>query len=324
MLTFVPLLWIAVSGADAASQQTLSQESNVRLLPRPKSGAITRRLNIFESFARSADQQGDALQLSADVVKPDQDSLDSDDEKSVNEILQHSLVELKEIIDAAKTHLISTESVESLIVFQSLLKMLSIPEQFVSDSPSSWQRYRYLSESIRNLKCSVTDLCREFDSNFKCDQQGHLIWIRLEGMRPFHHLNLLMIPNTVEALKIERCGLTSISAWADLKGKSLKTLRIYESKAGCLKLNLDGLQGTLDHLPLEQLSVGTEQVREYFGLRTLSPSDSAMPQIEKWMKASTLVNLKIAPRHSRHNRGGTRVIFGRDSIIFLSRNGTPL
>ena len=311
MLTFVPLLWIIVFGADAASHQSLPKKSKVRTLPCPEPPAMTRRLKIFESFAKSKDQRAGDLQVSPEVVKPDQDCFGLDGEQSVNELLQHSLVEWREIIDAAKTHLISTEAVESMIVFQSLLKMLSIPREFESDSPSPWQNY--LIASISNLKCSVKDLCHEFSSNFKCDHEGRLKLIAICGMGPFDHLNLLMIPNTVERIIIERCGLASISAWSDLKGKSLKSLRIYVSEAGNLKLNLDGLQGTLDYLPLEYLTLGGWQVSEYFGLETLSLSDPALPQIGKWMRASTLVNLRIESRNSRRAlRRRRRINFYRE------------
>ena len=313
MLTFVPLLWIAVSGTDATILQCLPRKTNVPSLPRPGSPAMTRRLNIFESFAKSADQRGDALQLSADVVKPDQGSLDSDDEKSVNEILQRSLVELRVIIDAAKSHLIFTESVESLIVFQSLLRLLSIPRE--CDSPSRWQNY--LIASIRNLKCSVKDLCHEFSSNFKCDHEGRLKLIAICGMGPFDHLNLLMIPSTVEKLSMQRCGLTSISAWSDLKGKSLKSLRIYESQVGNLKLNLDGLQATLDYLPLENLTVGKYQISEYFGLQTFDRwPHSGLSKIGKWMKCSTLLNLRAATSLCRSQAGR------RQKCFCFCRDGT--
>ena len=322
MLTFALLLWIAVSGVDAASHQSLPKESSVQSTPLPECRAMARRLKIFESFTKSTDQRDDDLPLSAKVVELDQDyfhSGSSDDEQSVNELLQHSLVELREIIDATKTHVIPTESIESLIVFQSLLKMLSIPRQFESDSPSPWQNY--LIASIRNLKCSVMDLCHEFSSNFKCDHEGRLKLIVIYGMGPFDHLNLLMIPNTVKGLSMERCGLTSISPWSDLKGKSLKSLRIYVSDAGNLKLNLDGLQGTLDHLPLENLTVGKYQISEYFGLQTLDRwPDSALSKIGKWMRCSTLLNLRavMSLRNVRDRRQTGR----RQKCLCFCRDGT--
>ena len=107
-----------------------------------------------------------------------------------------------------------------------------------------------------------------------------------------------MIPKTVTKLTLNGCGLTSVSAWSDLKGKSLESLRIYEPLD--LKLNLDGLRGTLNELPLEHLLVGRCQVSEYFGLQTYSPSDLALPEISKWIRASTLVSLRIESRDSRH------------------------
>ena len=276
-------------GVDAASQKSPSKESSVYSRPRPESQAITGRLKIFETFAKSTDQRDDYVQSSPEVVKPDQDCFGLDDQKSVNELLQHSLVELREMIDATKTHVISTESIESLIVFQSLLQMLSMPEQVVSDSPSPWQNY--LSDSIKNLKCSVMDLCREFPSHFKCDKEGHLNLIVLDRKGPFRHLNLLMIPNTVEKLSMERCGLASISAWSDLKGKSLKSLRIYEPRI--LNLNLDGLQWALDYLPLEHLSVGRPQISVYFGVQKFDSSDPAFRSIGRWTRLSTLEVLRI-------------------------------
>ena len=286
MLTFAPLLWIAVSGGDAASQQ-----SNVQSLSGSESQAITRRLKIFESFAKSTDQRDDDPQVSAANVMLNQDCLGSDDDKTVNEILHDSLVEL----EGDYRHLIPTKFVESLIVFQSLLKMLSMdyPEQ--SGSPLPWQQY--LSESIRNLKCSVTDLCHEFGSHFKCDDEGHLIALILYGMAErFDHFDLLMIPNTVKMIEMKRTTLKTISEWEDLRGKSLKTLRIHENGVSNLKLNLDGLQGTLDYLPLEHLTVGRGEISDYFGLQTVSLLDPALSRIGEWMSSSTLISLRIEKR----------------------------
>ena len=209
------------------------------------------------------------------------------------------MVELTDFIEGMRTSVIPNESAESLIVFQSLSRMLSNPQQTEStalDSQLPWQKY--LAQSIRDLKCSVRDLCHEFGSNFKCDPEGHLNIIILNRMGPFAHLNLAMIPKTVVKLTLSKCGLTSVSAWSDLKGKSLESLRIYEPLV--LKLNLDGLRGTLNELPLEHLFVGRCQVSEYFGLQTYSPSDPALPEIKKWMRASTLVNLTIESRDSRN------------------------
>ena len=322
MLAFAPLVWITVRGVDAASLQSLFNESSIQSTPFPESQRMTRRLNIFESFAKSEDQRQSHNQSSVEAAEPPRDSFDSDDDKTVNEILRQSLVELTEIIETMTTHLIPTDSIESLIVFQSLLKMLSIPKPSASDYPFSWQKY--LSESIRNLNCSVTDLCRRFKMNFKCNQNGQLNVIILYKVEPPLHLNLLMIPRTVERLSIERCGLTSISAWSDLRGKSLKSLRIHESEAGNLKLNLDGLQGTLDYLPLETLSVRKSQISEHFGLPTFGGwPDSAFSQIGEWMRCSTLLYLREVSRisnakDSRHpSRGRKCISFCRDGTWML-------
>ena len=271
--------------------------------PLPEARVRTRRLIIFESFAKSDDQRDGDFQSPSKATELHQDS----DDQTVNENLKHSLVELAEIIEGMKTPVILNESAKSLIVFQSLSRMLSIHDPKQSGILLPWQKY--LSESIRNLKCSVKDLCEEFNWNFKCNQEGHLRVIVLRGKGPFTHLNLRMIPNTVERFSTESCGLTSISAWSDLKGKSLKSLRIYESETGNLRLNLDGLQGTLDDLPLENLTVGRWQVSAYFGLPTLaldSLSDSVLTEIGEWMRPSTLVNLRIVPRDSRHTNNQNR------------------
>ena len=310
MLKFAALLWITVFRVDAASHQSLSKESSMRSLP-PESQLRTRRLTIFESFAKSDDQRDDDLQSPPEATELHQDSNNSDDDKTVNENLKQSLVELTEIVEGMKTPVIPNESAKSLIVFQSLSRMLSNAYRKQSGSPSPWPKD--LSECIRNLKCSVKDLCEEFNWNFKCNQEGHLSVIVLRGNGPFAHLNLRMIPNTVERFSMKSCGLTSISAWSELKGKSLKSLRINEY----FKLNLDGLQGTLDDLPLVQLSVGRWQVSEYFGLQTQSVdalSDSALTKIGEWMRSSTLVNLRIVSRNSRHtnNRNRRNICFCRN------------
>ena len=316
MLTFAPLLCITVLGADAASHQSISKGSNVQSTPLPASPRMTRRLKIFESFAKSDEERESHWQSSVEFAEPQGDCFYLDDDKTVNEILRHSLVELTEIIDAAKIHVIPMEScpesIESLIVFQSLLKMLSIPKQFASDllAPSPWQKY--LEESIRNLKCSVIDLSHKFGSNFKCDEQGRLVAIALCTMKPLEHLNLLMIPNTVEMLSLRRAQLSSISAWSDLRGKSLKSLRIYGKRNWNLKLNLDGLKGNLDDLSLEDLTVGRAQISEYFGLQSFSLFEYGLPLIREWMRSSTLLNLRIYQRSTNRQR----------SCTCISRDGT--
>ena len=210
------------------------------------------------------------------------------------------------------TPVVLCESAESLIVFQSLSKMLSNHYPKQSDPLSSWQKY--VDESIRNLKCSVKDLCHEFvsnDANFKCDHEGHLTMIGLHRMvGRYEHLNLLMIPNTVKKIKMERTNLKTISEWADLRGKSLKQMRIYGSEISNFKLNLDGLQGALDHLPLKHLSVERRSVSEYFGLQSLSSSEIALPRVAEWVTNSTLLSLRIEARNNKRrnicfNRDGT-------------------
>ena len=238
-----------ISAVDDAYLQSVSQEPSVRSRTTISGSPVTRRLRIFESFAKSEDPTQDDYPL---PIGSDQVILASDDDPTINEILDESLVELRGIIEAL-TPVTGFQSTESLIVFHSLLGMFSSRHPVQFHSPLPWQTY--LSQSITNLRCSVTDLCREFGSNFKCDQEGHLRVILLNGKGPFDHLNLLMIPNTVEILSMERCGLTSISAWSDLKDKSLQSLRIYETGTSNLKLNLDGLQGTLDYLPLRDITV---------------------------------------------------------------------
>ena len=294
LLKFAPLLLITVSAVENGGDQSPPKTTEVQQNPIPGS-RVTSRLDIYKSLAQLHHQPRENFQPS---IRSDQCILAPEDGETVNESLQHSLVEVREIIDGPIKHVISAESIESLIVFQSLLKMLSNPEQSASsnlDSQLPWREY--LSESIRNLKCSVRDLCHEFGSHFKCDQEGHLNTIRLNRMGPFDHWNLLMIPNTVENIEMRRCGLTSISAWSDLKGKSLKSLRIYEPRI--LNFNLDGLQGTLDDLPLEDLTVGRSQLSEYFGVQRVSLSDSALPKIGEWMRSSTLVRLRIVASISR-------------------------
>ena len=278
MLKSAPLLWFTISAIDAASVESASKESSVQSTSVHESRRMTRRLNIFESFAKSEDQRDEDSQLLEETVNPD--------DQTVNEILQQSLVELTEIIESSHLH----------FVFQSLLKMLSncAPEQ--SDTPLpplpyAWQHY--MRECIRNLKYSVKDLRHRFGANFKFDHQGHLKVINLfQTGSPRKHFNLLMIPNTVEEMKMRHCQIHTISDWADLKGKAVKSLCILEGKH--LKLNLDGLQGTFNHLPLEHLIVGSCQISEYFGVRNNpSPYPATFKRIGEWMKTSTLLSLRV-------------------------------
>ena len=312
MLTFAPLLWIAVLGVDAASHQSLSKESSTQCPLLPTARVRTRRLIIFESFAKSDGQRNDDIQ--SEVADFHRDYFDSDDDQTTNEHLKHSLLELTEIIEGMmRTPVIPCESAESLIVFQSLARMLSNRYPKQSDPLSSWRWQRYLRESVRNLKCSVKDLCHEhrnFKCDFKCDHKGHLTMIRLYGMvSRYDHLNLLMIPNPVEKIKIERTRIQTISNWKDLRGKSLKEVNIYGSESLNVKLNLDGLQGPLDHLPLKYLSVEIRSVAEYFGIQSLFPPENiTLPRIARWVRNSTLLTLRIEAR----DRKRRSICFQRD------------
>ena len=309
MVTFVASLRITAFGVmsfvGAAAHHSLSKESSLQSPPLREPRAMTERLNIFESFAKSEDQRHGHLQLSVDSVEPDQDCFGSDDGKTVNEILQDSLVEL----ERDYRQLIPTEFIESLIVFQSLLKMLSMRYPGPPASPLPWQTY--LSESIRTLRCLVMDLCHEFGSHFKCDDEGHLNAITLNEMAGrFDHFDLLLIPNTVKMIEMKRTKLKTISEWEDLRGKSLKTLRIHENGVSNLKLNLDGLQGALDYLPLEHLTVGRSEVSDYFGLQTVSLHDPALSRIGEWMSSSTLMSLRIETQRNHKRK------------VYLQRDGT--
>ena len=296
MLTFAPLLFIAASILDlgGASYQsakahkefdTIAQSSSVS-----KYREVTRRLKIFESITNSEDQREDDSSVS---IEYEQGISALDDDQTVNEILYHSLVELTAILRTLETndpskamripvHVISVQS--SLMVFQSLLNMLSNLQN--PCSPTPWQEY--LTESISKHQCSVMYLCRRYPSIFKCNEQGHLEVIKLNRKAPFDHLNLLMIPNTVSLLSLRNIKLRTISEWTDLKGKLLKTLQLDFNYN--LQLNLDGLTGGLNHLPLEHLTVSSRSITNYFGERDWK---RALSKIGNWMRTSTLISLKL-------------------------------
>ena len=307
MLTFAPMLFFAVfiADVDGASYQYPPKlkefNTKVQSSSASRSQEATRRLKIFESITKSEDQRNDDSSVS---IEYEQGLSASDDDQTVDKILQDSLVELTEILRTLETndpskamripvHLIPVQS--SLMVFQSLLMMLSNAKE--SRSPAPWQQY--LIESISNQQCSVLDLCKEFQQNFKCDGQGHLEIIILNARGSFDHLNLLMIPNTVTKLFLGRTKLKTISEWINLKGKSLKVLRVDGNFD--LKVNLDGLTGELNHLPLEQLSISTLSIRNYFGEFDWQ---RALPKIGNWMRASTLTTLRIRGRVKRSTGWG--------------------
>ena len=162
MLTFMPLLCIAVSVRDlgGAPDQLLSPKECREFEVNMRS---TRRLNIFESITQTENEQNGDFPVS---IGYEEGCSVSDDDKTVNELLQHSLVKLTEIIrklelnDLSKAMRVPVSLVpvqSSLMVFQSLLRMLSNPQE--SRSPTSWQQY--LIKSISNEQCSVLDLCKE-------------------------------------------------------------------------------------------------------------------------------------------------------------------
>ena len=274
--------------------------------------AESRRLNIFDSITGLVDQRQGDIQVS---IENEHDTFSAENDKTVNAILQDSLVDLTdflrtlEIDDPSKAMRIPVRVVlvqSSLTVFQSLFKMLSNPKE--SRSPTPWQQY--LRESINNQQCSVKDLCDEFHQNFKCDEEGRLGAIMLDYRHPFDHLNLLMIPNTVKILFLRRTKLKTISEWTDLKGKSLK--RLYLDKNYGLKLNFDGLSRELNHLPLKHMSVSTRPIINYFGEENWW---RACPQIGNWMKTSMLTSLQI--RGTLKGTPYCGVVFACDgSLIF--------
>ena len=298
MLTFAPLLFIAASvvDLDASSYQSPKEckefGTSVRSSSVSRSRQVTQRLKIFESITKSEDQRNEDSSVS---IEYEQGIFAPDDDQTVNEILRHSLVELTEILrkldsnDPSKAmiiplHVIPMHSPESLVVFQSLLMMLTNSKE--SGSLMPWQQY--LEESISKQQCSVMGLHRAFEKNFKCDQEGHLTVIGLDGKGPYDHLDLLMIPNTVSKVLLRNTKLKTISGWTDLKGKSLKTLCLDANFD--LKLNLDGFNGELNHLPLKHMTVSTRSITNYFGE---ADGKRAFAKIGNWMRTSTLTSLRL-------------------------------
>ena len=271
MLTFAPLLCIVVSVVQSA----------------PIS-----RLNIFKSITKFTYHRHGDFPISVGL---EEGTSIPEDDKTVNEILEHSLVELTEIIrtlesnDPSKAMRVPVHPVlsqSSLGVFQCLLMMLPMPMESHSSTP--WQQY--LRESIRKHQCSVMELCQEYPSIFKCDYKGQLEIVILNGRGSFDHLNLLMIPNTVTILSLRSTKLKSISEWTDLNGKSLITLHLDENPD--LRLNFDGLRGELSYLPLDHLTVSSRSTAKYFG----GDWRRARSQIGEWMKTSTLATLRVGRR----------------------------
>ena len=311
MLAFAPLLLLVVSirDLDSASYQSPKEYKEFDASVQPpfisRSGEVIRRLEIFESITKSDDPQYHDLPMPFGYKE---DSPAQGDEETIAEILQYSLVELTDTLQKLKLddppkamrvplHVIPMQTSESLMVFQSLLEMLSNPKE--SRPPTQWQQY--LMESISNQQCSVMELCREFQQNFKCDQDGRLMVVLLDSKGPFSHLNLLMIPNTVEILSLRSMKLKTISEWIDLKAKSLKVLRVDGNAA--LELNLDGLTGDLNYLRLEYLSISTRSISKYIGA---ADWQRALPKIGEWMKTSTLNSLRLRHRIKTGNQRGTR------------------
>ena len=265
-MLFVPLLFVMTCAFGTVFHQSPQKDTVMQRFLISESG-VSRRLNIFESFAKSEGEPRDDSRIPTSLGF-DPEIIALSENETVNEILEHSLTELTRTIGIMQ------------LVFESLSRMLSIPLH----SPSSLS----------------LDLYHKLNLDVHCNQEGHLTVIGLNRVGQFDHsLNLLMIPSTVEKVSMQRCGLTAISAWSDLKGKSLKSLRIYESDRLNLKLNLDGLKGTLDYLPLEHLSVGRNQISDYFGLQKFSSSDPAFHRIGTWMRKSTLNVLRIQTMKGR-------------------------
>ena len=310
MLTFAALLWITVAAVDldGAFRQSpkdyKAATESVQSTIISKSPVVMRRMNALESITKSQDQRDDDFPVSIGYKEA---SPEPESGESVNDILQHSLIELTDTLRTLETNdpfkatrtplqRIAMQIPESLMAFQSLLEMLSNSKE--SRSPTQWQRY--LSESIRRQQCSEMDLCREFKQHFKCDD-GRLVAIMLDHKGSFDHLNLRMIPNTVKVLYLSRIKLKTISEWKDLKGKSLKNLSV--DRNSDLKLNLDGLKRELNYLALENLIVSRSQITSYFGMQSVHPTDPAFCRVQEWMKVSILDQLRIYARGCGQKRG---------------------
>ena len=277
-----------------------------------KCGKVTRRLKIFESITKHS-----YLPM---FIGYKEGSRIPEDEKTMNEILQYSLVELTEILQTLEirdpwkamripVHVITLQSPETLMVFESLLLMLSIPKG--SRGPTQLQQY--LKEAISNQQCSKVNLCNKWPQNFKCDEMGHLKEILLDNSGRLDHLNLLMIPNTVKTLSLRNTNLKSISGWTELKGKSLRTLYV-DGNAG-LELNLIGLsRPDLEYFPLDHLSVSPRSIANYFGE---GDRQRALSRIGKWMRKSTLRSLTL-----RHGIDGTKKRSQRCTRVYFDCDGS--
>ena len=279
-------------------------------------------VDLDNASHQSEDQQNDDNPA---LIGYTEGNFTPDDDESVNDILQHSLVELTETLRTLETNdpskamrlllpVIPVQSPESLMVFQSLLMMLSNPKEAPTSAP--WQQY--LMDSIRNQSCSEVELCRVFQRNFKCDEKDHLKVILLDYNHQFAYLNLLMIPKTVTILSLRHIKLKAISDWSGLKGKSLKVLRVDRNPD--LKLNLNGLIGELDHLPLDYLVVSKGVVTNYFREQNW---ERALSKIGDWMRTSTLTSLRLRVRSGPDSRrnvcfnsDGCWKIEGRNETVF--------
>ena len=298
MKVFASLLCTAVFAVEKQRDVTdlfLLTDTDIESVATPPP-QVTRRLGIFKSITGLEGQRRDGVVPSIKNVRGNSDSIEGTTDAIIREMrttlgLQDYLSTQSENVNEQQP--LSTTFCDSM-VFESLLMMLSNPTE--SDSSKLWQQY--LEQSIKNQKCSVTDLCNEFDKIFKCDEEGHLIVIRLEGKGPFDHLNLLMVPNTVWTLSMGRTRLKTISRWSDLRGKSLRSLELERNPD--LELNLDELRGKQDVLPLQHLTVQRCQISEYFGLQTLFSTGPATSRVQEWMKGSVLDGLRI---HARNNFG---------------------
>ena len=314
MKVFASLLCTAVFAVEKQSDLShlfLLTDEDIESVATPPP-QVTRRLSIFKSITGLEGQRRDDVLPSIKKVHGNSDLIKGITDEIIQEM--RTALGLKGHLSTQCDNVneqqpLSTTSDDSM-VFESLLMMLSNPTE--SNSSKLWQQY--LEKSIKNQKCSVTDLCNEFDKMFKCDEEGHLIVIRLEGKGPFDHLNLLMVPNTVWALNVGRTRLKTISQWSDLRGKSLRSLEIDRNPD--LELNLDGLRWKLDNLPLQHLTVQRCQISQYFGLQTLFSTDPATSRVQEWMKSSALDGLRIHARNNYYGRETNRI------NLHLLRDGT--
>ena len=123
---------------------------------------------------------------------------------------------------------------------------------------------------------------------------------------------------------MERNHLQSISNFADLKGKSLKSLALSargHNGNGQLTLNLTEFTNQEINIPLKHLQISRSQIAAFFGIEG-TWTNQLILRIRTWINGATLESMRIVQGQThgkgRHAHNHNMFVFYKDGRVMFS------